>query len=65
MADSRTSRNKDEPREKWLRMRWHNAALTAKSKLPDVQAPQPRRAISNSQPHESQSQSHGDCPIAG
>jgi hypothetical protein len=30
------------------------AALTAKSKLPDVQAPQPRRTIPNSQPLESQ-----------
>jgi hypothetical protein len=41
------------------------AALTTKSKLPNVQAPQPRRTITNLQPHESESNAHTDCPNLG
>jgi hypothetical protein len=39
------------------------ATQTAKSKLPDVQAPQPRRTIPNSQPLESQTDHQRDRPI--
>ena len=38
---------------------------TAKSKLQDVQAPQPRRTMPKSQPLESQTDHQRDCPIAG
>jgi IS30 family transposase len=39
------------------------ATQTAKSKLPDVQAPQLRRTIPNSQPLESQTDHQRDRPI--
>ena len=41
------------------------ATQTAKSKLPNLQAPQPRRTIPNSQPLESQTDHQRDRPISG
>lgn len=41
------------------------AALTAKSMLLNVNAPQPRRTIPNLQPLESQTNHQRDRPIAG
>jgi hypothetical protein len=65
VADSSTRCNKDEPGDGWLRMSRHHATQTAKSKLPDVQAPQPRRTIPNLQPLESQADHQRDRPITG
>jgi hypothetical protein len=40
------------------------AALNAKSKLLDVQTPQPRITIPSVQPNESHADTHADCPDA-
>lgn len=59
------SATKMNPGEGWLRMRGHHGHFNRKSKLPNVKAPHPLRAISNLQPYECESDAHADCPIFG